>query len=397
MAARAFTVGSAAVEETAAVEALISGLEAQRGGLKVRGALLFASSSHDPVRLQAALAAKLPGVPFLGLTSCLGTAASGLPFGGARSLTALFLTGDGFSVAVASGPRGADARDTGVRLARAAHGSLPTPRFAFFGATPGGEEGLLAGIFSVLDPNLPMCGGTAADDDLRGAWALFTSQGVEREGAALLTCDWPAPFAIHTLGGYAPTEKRGVVTRSQGRTLLEIDGQPAARVYDGWLKHKLAAELTAGGNVLAATTMSPLGVLRSAGGAETFLLAHPERVLPREQALTVFTEIREGETVVLMRSSPTALVQRGALLAERALAWGKLDAAQLDAGLLIYCGGCLLGVRDRAGELLERFGSGLGGKPFVAGFCFGEQGCVVPGRPEHGNLMSSALLLTGTR
>ena len=42
-----------------------------------------------------AAAAKLPGVPFLGLSSCLGTAVRGLPFGQARSLSALALAGIG--------------------------------------------------------------------------------------------------------------------------------------------------------------------------------------------------------------------------------------------------------------------------------------------------------------
>jgi hypothetical protein len=191
-----------------------------------------------------------------------------------------------------------------------------------------------------------------------------------------------------------PSDRRAVVTRAEGRTIFELDGKPAAQVYDGWLKNKLAAELKSGGNILAASTMTPLGVVRLHGGVETYLLAHPERILPRDGALTVFTQVHEGESVVLMRSSPTALVQRGANVGLRALEWGGLKPEQVQGALLIYCGGCLLGIQDRAAEMLEKFDGAVGRRPFLAGFCFGEQGCVVPGRPEHGNLMSSALLLT---
>ncbi len=382
------------MDEGQAVSALMAQVSSQAPALTIRGAILFASPLYNAAQLQEALVARLPGVPFVGLTSCLGTASSAAAFGGQRSLSGLFLLGDGFRVGVAAAHKGEDPVEVGRRLATEATVGGLAPRFAFFTASPGNEEELLAGVFQKLDPQLPILGGSAADNDLSGSWAVFTPRGMDRSGAALLVCDWPWRFAVHYQGGYMPSDRRGVVTRAQGRTVYEIDGQPAAQVYDGWLKNKLASELKLGGNILAASTLTPLGIVRADGGTETYLLAHPEGILNKEHALTVFTQIHEGEVVVLMRSSPTALVQRGANVALRALEWSRLMPAQVQGALLIYCGGCLLGIQDRAAEMLERFSVALGGRPYVAGFCFGEQGCVVPGRPEHGNLMSSALLLT---
>jgi hypothetical protein len=168
-------------------------------------------------------------------------------------------------------------------------------------------------------------------------------------------------------------------------------------VYDEWTRGAIAAQLESGGAVLRETTLHPLGVARGRlGNLGLHVLVHPERVMAPEKSLHLFAEVEEGETVYLMRSSPTALVRRASGVAEEALRRSKVTREEIDAALMIYCGGCLLAITERAEEMLADFEQAIGRAPALSAFAFGEQGCIVPERIDHGNLMCCVLLLSHT-
>jgi hypothetical protein len=392
------TLSSAASESLAAVETAEQ-LRSRVGAAQVRGAILYGTVGYDIARLQAELRAQLPGIPFLGATECLGVGSSGGGFTRGRALAGLFLLGDGFRFGVASAQKGGDPHQLGEQLAARALEQAGIPaakaRFAIIHPTPGDEESILAGAYGRLDHQTAIIGGSAADDDLSGRWHVWTHDFVSQNGAALAVCDWPWKLAINYQSGYLPTTRRGKVTRAEGRTLLEIDGRPAAEVYNSWLGGELKPFLEKGGNVLASTTMKPLGVTRGLfGGIQAYVLAHPERVLAEQKALTLFTRIKEGEEVVMMSSSPEALIARSANVARLALSRAGLKPEQIVGGLLVYCGGCVLAIRDQMPQMLTDFEKVLAGAPYVGHFAFGEQGCVLPRQVDHGNLMANVLLLS---
>ncbi len=398
MASTVVTLTLAPNEEQAAAETLEQ-LEAKRGGAAVRGGILYTTVHHDTELLQSALRKKIPGVPFLGTTSCLGVGASPARFGSGRALTGFWLVGDGFRFGVAGAPKGENdpiavgsalAADA---LAQGAFGPAEA-RFAVFHPTPGDEEALLAGVYRVLDKQTPILGGSAADDDVSGKWSCFTHQRVMRKGVVLALCDWPWRLAINYQSGYLAESKRGQVTRSEGRVVYEIDHRPAAEVYNEWLGGKLSSFLVTGGNVLAETTLSPLGVPHSLGVVEAYVLVHPERVIVPGRALSLFADIPAGQEVALMTSRPEALVQRGANVARAALMRSKLRPEQVVGALMVYCAGCVLAIRKKMPEMIREFQSVLGTAPFASVFTLGEQGCVLPGHVNHGNLMASVLLLS---
>jgi len=195
--------------------------------------------------------------------------------------------------------------------------------------------------------------------------------------------------------GYMPWGVTGMVTRAQGRQLQEIDNQPAAEVYNRWTDGAITSELKTGGQVLAKTTLKPLGISRGKrGGFDNYLLIHPESVRVADKSLALFAEVHQGESLALMHSTQGALVSRASRVADRALLTADLKQEQILGGLLIYCGGCLLAIKDHVGETMQDFGNKLHA-PFVAAFTFGEIGCVVPGKVDHGNLMAGVLLLSG--
>jgi len=176
-----------------------------------------------------------------------------------------------------------------------------------------------------------------------------------------------------------------------GRVVLEIDGKPAAAVYNAWTGGAIAQELVSGGNVLSKTSLLPLA--RSLGesrGMPRRLLSHPQEVTPATHGLAFFTEFRSGEKVTLMTSTSEPLVARVRRSVQRAR--GNTTARPQGA-LLVYCGGSLGGLIDQADKIASEFAAELQGAPFLGIATFGEQGTFfTKSESWHGNLMCSAVL-----
>ena len=381
-----FSVASTAAD---AVAELVAQLRAGAEGGKVAGGFIQSSVTHDLPAVAAALAARLPGVPFIGLTSCqgLGTDRGLAPEG--PGLSALWLVGDDvhFQVSTTTG--------SGAELMAGLGPRGPGSQFALFHSTPGHEERLLAEILPALGAATPLVGGSAADDDLSGQWAVFAPGGFcTRSGAVLAVVGWPGRVAASMQSTAMVTPQRGLVTRASGRTLFEIDGKPAAQVYNQWIGGGLAQQLRTGGNILNHTTLQPLGVHRQERGIGSYVLIHPETMVAGSGALTTFKEVAVGEEVWLMKASRAGFIGRPASVVERLMIDARLPASQVLGAFLVYCAGCRLTVKDGTSLMLAGFRGAVGHVPFTTAYCFGEQGCSVPNGPaEHGNLMTGALLL----
>jgi len=196
-------------------------------------------------------------------------------------------------------------------------------------------------------------------------------------------------FAYHS--GYTPTHTRGTVSRAEGRRIVEIDGQPAAELYNRWTGGAIEKALLGGGNILLDTTLFPLG--REVGKVERmgyFRLSHPDSVTP-EHELTLFSEIHQGDDVVLMTGDRDSLVSRAGRVAESAMRAGDLTPDRVAGALVIYCAGCMLAVQDAMPEVARNLSQALDGRPFLGSFTFGEQGCFREGENYHGNLMISVV------
>jgi FIST C domain/FIST N domain len=238
-------------------------------------------------------------------------------------------------------------------------------------------------------------GRPSAPDPMSGSWKVFSEKGVATEGFAMAgLCATSSATTLHGgfLGGYLPTAKRGVVTQAHGRVIAEIDGEPAAVVYNRWTGGIISQELHGGGNVLLKTNLHPLGrIIETKSGVPQRLLSHPHQVHP-DGGLGLFTDISVGDVVELMIGTPEPLVSRTGKVVSRAV--GRASG-KLCGGVLVYCGGCLAAVLDRADDIATAFHAALEGAPFVGVATFGEQGCFLTGRNKlnrHGNLMCSSVL-----
>jgi hypothetical protein len=258
-------------------------------------------------------------------------------------------------------------------------------------ATPGFEERILEGISSAFGTDVPVYGGSAADDSLSGRWRVFANGKSCSMGFLLVGISSTRAPLGSFVGGFLPTEHSGTVTKVNGRVVLEIDGKRAASVYNDWAEGAIARELEVGGNVLHKTSLSP--VARSLGesrGMPRRLLSHPHEVIGGSQALAFFSEFSLGDRITLMTGTREPLVTRVRRAVQRARGSSALRPR---GALLVYCGGSLGGLLDQAGTIASEFGSELQGAPFVGIATFGEQGTFFnKAESWHGNLMCSALL-----
>ncbi len=349
--------------------------------------------------VRAGILREFPGCRIHGASSCRGAMTEeGVLFDQGRGLALL-------GIADPEGAYGAECRDFGADprqsaskavLAAIADADRPgeTPDLVRLAATPGRESEIMAGIEDVLGPDLPIIGGSAADNDVRGDWQVMATDLCLDEGLAISVL-YPSTrlsFAFHN--GYSPTEHRGTVTATEGRVITTIDHLPAARVYKGWTQGLLNHLPPEGGPVLADTTLHPLGrVVGWIGGTPYFNLAHPDRVTANG-GLSTFADIKPGEELVLMSGTIDTLISRAGRVAQAAMKNGRLAPEEISGALVSYCAGCMLAVETRIDEVVTSLNLAMTDAPFLGAFTLGEQGCFTGGENRHGNLMISAIIFS---
>ncbi len=266
------------------------------------------------------------------------------------------------------------------------------PDLIWVSVTPGNEEKAIQGIEAVVGNGVPIIGGSAADDDVAGNWEVGDASQRVQSGVTVSVLFCSTPISIAYQNGYEPTRHTGVVTKSQDRCLMEIDGEPAADVYARWTNNEIPrVETNDTANILAVATLWPLG--RDIGQIENvdqYLLAHPCLSHP-DGSIDMFAEIETGETLTQMTGSLDALADRAGTVARFAVKQANVQPDQIAGALMVYCGGCRLAVEQKIETVYSGVNAGLAGNPFMGVFTFGEQGRVYGAGNKHGNLMISCV------
>ncbi len=380
-------------ESAAAAEAAAAMLTAALGP-RVDLLLVYTTEHHASAPMLSALSRIFPDAQIVGGTSC----------GGVMTEAGFHTSSDGavglFGIADLHGSYGVGASEMGegafaagaAAIERAlveAGRDFETPTLVWCCQPPGDEESVIAGIQSVIGGATPIIGGSSADETIGGAWRQFATGGVLSDHVVVAALFPTGRYGAAFQSGYAPTGSSGTVTRASGRQILEIDGHPAGSIYGRWTEGAVAPDQA--GMILAKSTPTPLG--RIAGdvrGVPMFLLSHPA-MMGTGGDLSLFTDIKVGDRVHMMRGSPESLVKRAGLVVSDACAMGGWTPSEHLGGLIIYCGGCMLHVRDKMDEVVAEVREAMPGAPFLGAFTFGEQGPIVDNANRHGNLMVSAL------
>jgi hypothetical protein len=371
-------------------------LEARLGGPPTWMAV-HTTFQHPPEVVLETLKTCAPGVPFQGGTSCLGVMTeAGYHSDNGTSMGLFGIRDPEGSYGVGHSERKSYPRQSGkeaiadaLRMAK----RDVAPAVIWITCAPGDEEEFLHGIEDGLaGKKLPaIIGGSSADNTIEGKWYQITNDQIHTNGV-VVTAMYPSrPIHYAFDNGYTPTEHNGIITKASGRVIYEINHKPAAEVYNSWT-NGLITEYMDGGNILSPSTLKPLGrVANWVRGTTLYQLSHPETVL-ENRALSLFTKAEPGERLVLMESSVQELVYRVDKITTAALKDLSTPNAEIAGGLIIYCAGCMLAVKDEIKEVAKQFQTALKGQPFLGLYTFGEQGCALVGENRHANLMMSVIV-----
>lgn len=363
---------------------------AKRGLGDITMAFVYASCNYAIGDMLDGVAQELPGIPLIGNTSFTGIIT---PDGFVSSedgfVGVMAIADPDMAVGIAARQRGdcpiedgkVVAREAMKAAGRTAAGRAGAPDYFYMAASPGEEEFYLKGISSVIG-RAPFFGGSAADNSIAGEWKLYTDQAELADGVLVAFFYNAAPMTNVFTGAYRETDDFGVITKISGnRTLVEIDGVPATKRFAEWAGVPMDA--VTGGNLLATTITSPLGVKDRLG--DLTAIRHPMHG-NEDGSMNIGNNLAEKTCVIRMEATVDELVgSTGAAL--RALI-EKMDARPV-AFHLVHCGGRRAGMGDRIDEVAAQIKEAAGGVPFIMEFTFGEYGFESDNNNTCGGLMLS--------
>jgi hypothetical protein len=335
----------------------------------------------------------------MGGTSCIGLLTENGFCSDKRRALGLFGIKDDSSASygVAALPISSDPQLTGQEVIRKAlenaerPGELPT--MILVTSAPGHEEALMNGIMNVVGEQVPIFGGTSADNSISGLWQQFCGDAILQNGIAVaaIYTSQPLGYAFHS--GYMPTEHVGTITEVNGRIVSTIDNKPAAEVYNQWTDNLLQDVLGTHANTLGLSTMHPLGrEIGKIGNIPYYTLSHPNEIF-EDGSMSCFSNFSLNDKVVLMSGTKHSLKTRIKRVIHLAKENFSLSSDKKPKGaFIIYCAGCFLAIQDEIQEVTDAIHSELPSEPYIGMFSFGEQGCLFGGENRHGNLMISAVI-----
>jgi len=343
-------------------------------------------------------ALKRASTPFLVSSSCLGSLLCDSKTVSAKCDLALFCVFDDAG-AYGVGSANIDENSAFKAGANALQQALvnagrpyESPALIWCALPPGNEERILEGFASVVGDQVPIFGGSMADNTVEGNWTTLTREALGAQTIAVVVMYPASPLGLSYSSGYKPTDTVFRVSKACGRQLSELDGSPASHIYNQ-ATNRLIEQQLQGGQILTLTSSVPLGrPVALENGATSYLLCHPDST-EANGALNMFSEVEENEDLVLMEGSISSLTSRAERVINNAIMLLPENRQPIGV-LMIYCAGCRLMVGDEIDNMLCSLQEKFASLPICGPFTFGEQGRFLDGKNRHGNLMISAVVFS---
>ncbi len=349
-------------------------------------AFVYCDCGYDVDEVMAGVQEALPGAACLGNTSFGGVIAPDGIVGDGTPFVGVMAFGGDLTVGTASVDRAnvecpVTAGEELAKAAMAAAGKDCAPQYFYMAASPAEEEFYLKGISKVVG-RIPFFGGSAADNEIAGAWKLYCGDASFADGC-VVAFFYDAPVMTNKFtGAYHETDDFGVITKIEGmRTIAEIDGVPARDKYQQW--RGLDDEAVEEGNLLVTSITSPLGVKDRLG--DLVAIRHPMNG-NADHTINVGNNLAEKTCVIRMEATVDELI---ASVPDTLAALKEKMPGKPVAFHLVHCGGRKAGIGDRLGEVAEAVKKEAGDVPFIVEFTFGEYGFESDNNNTCGGLMLS--------
>jgi hypothetical protein len=318
-AAAGAAAGDGAVER--AVAEAVSGLDGPPA------VVLTFPSGIPPSELSAAMGS-LNGVPVAGMTGNGSIGPEGAVETGCTAVALGGLTQVGVGVARQAGTnlRAAAAGAAGEALGAVTPAAGRTALVLLLDTRTGDQSDAIAGAYAVAGPEIPLAGGAAGGPE---PMQLADGEALERSVVAVALVR-PGPVGVGTAHGCRPVGAPAIVTRSQERRVLELNGSPAVAAYLEGIGFAGAELSDREFEILAVT--HPLAQPELSGDERV------RHILGREgEALVCATHIPENAAVFFTSETPADVVGTAGQAVSESVA--GLDGAPPSAAILFDCAG----------------------------------------------------------
>ena len=261
--------------------------------------LLHAGFGHDLLRLSQELQRECPGIRVLG-TSCAGVVGRDGPGESMHDIALMGIHGEGYSISHVAGLVGSSCLAKGRELALGLQAAAPHPVRMVVLVACGcdlANDSLIAGIESVLGPDVVIVGATSSDP-MRGSatFQVIDDRLVQQAAFAVGLWDPSLSVASHASHGFVAIEAPLLVTRARENRIEELDGQPAWPLYLEWLG--LPSDASLADTLAIGALAAPLSTTQAAEYGNDHILRAVTDQSP-EGGLTCTTTCREGERLWL--------------------------------------------------------------------------------------------------
>ena len=358
------------------VDAFASGAETAKMANVIENpqvGLLFTSCVQDQNKIMEGAKSVLGDVPVIGCTSSAALCTQDGYLNKETGYSGMMLFGGDLEVVTAGSAQTSETpREVGRRVARDAiskvKGADVEPDFFFMSASPANEEEYLEGIQDVIG-NVPVFGGSAADNTVEGKWSILNDGEAFADGVTIAIFYTKGEMKNLYTGAYHETNNVGVITKVRDeRTLVEIDHEPALKKYAEWTGKSV--ESLMGNNLLTETICAPLGVKDPIG--KVTAVRHP-MFGNDDLSMNIGANLAENTAVIQLSNTPEGILKANE---ETINNLNKLMVSEANSYFLVHCGGRRLGlalsqIEDRIYPEVKKV---IPNKEFLMVFTFGEYG-----------------------
>ena len=358
------------------VDAYLSGVETAKMANVIENpqvGLFFTSCVQDQQKLMEGAKSVLGNVPIIGCTSSAAICTQDGYLNKETGYSGMMLFGGDVEVVTAGSAKTDESpREIGRRIAKEAiqkvKGTDKEPDFFFMSASPANEEDYMKGIQDIIG-NIPVFGGSAADNTVEGKWSILNNGEAFSDGVVLAIFYTDGKMQNLYTGAYHETDNVGVITKISGdRTLVEIDHEPALKKYAEWTGKDV--ESLKGNNLLTETICAPLGVKDPIG--KVTAVRHP-MFGNDDYSMNIGANLALNTAVIQLSNTPEGILKANA---ETIQSLNELMNNEEKSYFLVHCGGRRLGLAlsKIEDQIYPEVKKAIPDKEFLMVFTFGEYG-----------------------
>ncbi len=358
------------------VDAYASGVETAKMANVIENpqvGLFFTSCVQDQAKLMEGAKSVLGDVPIIGCTSSAALCTQDGYLNKETGYSGMMLFGGDVEVVTAGSKKTDETpREIGKRIAKEAvskvKGKDLEPDFFFMSASPANEEEYMKGIQDVIG-NIPVFGGSAADNTVEGKWSILNDGEYFADGCVIAIFYTNGEMKNLYTGAYHETEHAGIITKVRdSRTLVEIDHEPALKKYAEWTGKDVNSLM--GGNLLTETICAPLGVKDPIG--KVTAVRHPMNGND-DYSMNIGADLAENTAIILLSNTPEGILKANEETIEKVT---DMMEGEVQSYFLVHCGGRRLGLALASIEdkIYPEVKKAIPDKEFLMVFTFGEYG-----------------------